>query len=139
MILIPIVLLIILLVLIFRPSTAETISLKIKDQTFDLEIAKTVQQQTIGLMNRHSLPQNSGMIFVFGFELPQSFWMKNTYIPLDIIFLDKNGVVINIGHGIPESTSLIKSDRAAKYVIELNEGTAQKLGLNSNDQITLPW
>lgn len=126
------------LYLIFRPTTPGTIFLKIKNQSFSLEVAKTIQQQTTGLMNRTSLCPNCGMIFVFGLELPQSFWMKNTLIPLDIIFLDKNGVVINISPGVPQSLDLINSAKPSRYVIELNAGTSQKLKLQPGDVITLP-
>jgi uncharacterized protein len=127
------------LALIFWPSTPNTISLKIKNQTFNLEVAKTLQQQTVGLMNRSSLCPNCGMIFVFSLELPQSFWMKNTLVPLDIIFLDKTGTVINISQGVPQSLNLINSAKPAKYVIELNAGISQNINLKPDDLITLPW
>jgi hypothetical protein len=77
------------------------------------------------------------MIFIFGLELPQTFWMKNTFIPLDIIFLDKKGVVINISQGTPKSLEMIPSTRPAQYVIELNAGTSRQINLQSGDTINL--
>ena len=116
---------------------------KIKDHEYHLEIATTLAQKEQGLMNRSNLCQNCGMIFVSGFEMPQIFWMKNTLIPLDMIFLDKNGQVINIVNATPEPNTpdsklrLYKSDRSSKYVIELNSGDSKKLGLIAGDCIDL--
>lgn len=122
----------------FHNPKTNVVSLQIKNKTFNLEVAKTPSQQMTGLMNRTSLCPNCGMIFVFGLELPQSFWMKNTHIPLDIIFLDKNGVVINIAQGQPESLDNIQSTQPSKFVIELNADTSAKIGLKSGDIIQLP-
>jgi uncharacterized membrane protein (UPF0127 family) len=108
-----------------------------------LEIAKTAPQQTKGLMNRSSLCANCGMIFVFNLELPQIFWMKNTLIPLDMIFLDHNGTIINIANAVPQPNvpdsqlTLYRSNGYSKYVIELNAGDANKLSLKSGDTIDL--
>ncbi|MCX6726937.1 MAG: DUF192 domain-containing protein [Candidatus Shapirobacteria bacterium] len=139
MIIILIVIIAACLYLIFKPSVASTIPLTINNEVFNLEVAKTVQQHTIGLMNRQYLCPNCGMIFIFGLELPQSFWMKNTLIPLDIIFLDKNGQVINISQGTPKSLDLIPSVKPAQYVIELNAGVSQRINLHTGDSISLPW
>lgn len=123
--------------LFFHRPQLHIVQIKINQQNFDLEVSKTIQQHTVGLMNRQSLCPSCGMIFVFGLELPQSFWMKNTLIPLDIIFLDKNGMVINITQGTPKSLELIPSDKPAKYVIELNAGASAKIHLKPGDVINL--
>jgi len=127
-------------VFFYSPELKKNI-FKIKDQEYKLEIAITLAQKEHGLMNRPSLCQNCGMIFVSTIEMPQIYWMKNTLIPLDIIFLDKNGQVINIATAVPEPNvadsrlKLYKSDRNAKYIIELNAGDSDKIGLKSGDII----
>lgn len=131
--------LVITLIYFLFPRKTDIISLQIKDRHFNLEIAQTVSQRVKGLMNRDSLCPDCGMIFIFENQMPLSFWMKNTHIPLDIIFLDASGKVINIGNGIPQSLDQINSLSPAKYVIELNAGTSQKIGLKSGDLISLPW
>ena len=128
----------------FNNPPLSKVSVKIKDIDFSLEVAKTIPQKSKGLMNRNTLAANSGMVFVSEFEMPQIFWMKNTLIPLDMIFVDKNGQVINILTATPEPNStpdtqltLYKSASPAKYVIELNAGASQKLNLVSGDKINL--
>jgi uncharacterized membrane protein (UPF0127 family) len=127
----------------FDNPNPNSINIKIKDIDFSFEVAKSIPQKTKGLMDRDDLCQNCGMIFVSGFEMPQVFWMKNTKIPLDIIFLDKNGVIINIQNatpepGVPDSQlKLYKSTTPAQYVIEINSGEAAKLSLTTGDKIDL--
>lgn len=130
--------LLLLFFFIFYPHNLKTTSLEIKNQNFQIEVATTIKQRSQGLMYRTSLCPNCGMIFIFEFEMPLSFWMKNTLIPLDIIFIDKNGIVTNISSGIPQSLDLIKSLKPAKYVIELNAGTSNKIGLITGDIISIP-
>jgi uncharacterized membrane protein (UPF0127 family) len=121
-----------------------TINLKIKNKNYSLEVAKTLSQKSQGLMNRNSLCEKCGMIFISSQETPQIFWMKNTLIPLDMIFLDSKGKVTNIETAIPEAgvadlnLKLYRSASPAQYVIELNSGDSQKLGLNSGDIIDIP-
>jgi uncharacterized protein len=93
------------------------------DIAFDtLEIANTLQEQEQGLMNRTSLCKNCGMLFDFETEKPLSFWMKNTQIPLDIIFIDQNGKIVTIHQNTtPLQTSpTYNSTTAARYVLETN-------------------
>lgn len=125
------------LVYIFYPRKVTVITQNIKGHDFSLELAKTISQRTIGLMNRESLCPNCGMLFVFENEMPLSFWMKNTVIPLDLIFLDKQGKVLNIEKGTPLSLNPIKSISPAKYVIELNCETSARIGLQPNDIVNL--
>jgi len=130
--------------LFFNHPPTKIVKMDLKGKTYQLEIAKTIPQQAKGLMNRTSLCQNCGMIFVFGLELPQAFWMKNTLIPLDIIFLDKNGKIINIVTATPQSAvsdnqlRLYRSTAPAKFVIELNAGDATKLSLVPDNIIDIP-
>ena len=143
-----IVVLVIVAVIIYRQffhlTPTDSMSLKIKNKIYQLEIARTTAQHSQGLMNRPTLCPDCGMIFVFSFESPQMFWMKNTQIPLDIIFLDKNGQVINIENATPApgvsdfNLPLYKSTSPAQYVIELNAGDSQQLKLIPGDKIKLP-
>lgn len=91
--------------------------------TIDVEIAETDEERSQGLMFRQSMEGDQGMLFIFETEKPQSFWMKNTYIPLDIMFLDKDfRIVDQYLSAEPKSTKSIRSRRAATYVLEVNEG-----------------
>lgn len=128
-----------ILLYLYYPRKTSNISLEIKNTNFDLEVATTFSQRAQGLMNRTSLCPNCGMIFVFEGESQLSFWMKNTLIPLDIIFLDSSGTIINIEQGTPLSLANISSTVPSKYVIELNSGTAKSLDLKPGDTIQLPW
>jgi uncharacterized protein len=111
----------------------------IGNQTIALEVAKTPEQQAIGLMHRTSIPDNQGMLFAFAPARPVGFWMKNTLIPLDIVFL-REGVVQMIAPAVP-----CKADPCPTYqpaglidqVIELRQGRAQELGLKVADRLTV--
>ncbi len=124
-------------------TPTQTIDINIKDKTYKVEIAATTAQKSQGLMNRDSLCQNCGMVFLSSHETPQIFWMKNTLIPLDIIFLNKDGRVINIEQAVPEpgvndlKLSLYRSQSPSKYVIELNSGDAKKINLIPGDHIDI--
>ena len=91
-----------------------------------------------GLMNRESMPSDRGMIFVFGDEQNLEFYMKNTLIPLDIVYLDRVGKVVSVAQMKPMDESAIPSGWPAKYAIELNEGTAAKVGVKAGDVIRIP-
>lgn len=125
---IPIVILVsaltILACLHFSSSSPSTINLKIKNKTFSLEIARTPLQQSRGLSHRNSLCPACGMIFIYNQEQPLPFWMKNTNIPLDIIWLNQNGTIVDIKTGQPQSSTILQPQKVAQYVIELNRGAA---------------
>lgn len=111
----------------------------IKGSTFELEIASTNQELLRGLMGRNTLAPYSGMFFVFPDEQFRTFWMKDTLIPLDIIFLDNELKVINFFQNAePLNIKARYSAIApAKYVIELNGGTIDQLNLSTGDQIKI--
>jgi uncharacterized protein len=129
--------------LFFNHPAMKTISLKIKDTVFHLEVAQTISQKAQGLMNRTTLAENRGMIFIFDFEMPQGFWMKNTIIPLDMIFVKSDGTVTDIATATPEpgipdtKLTIYRSSSSAKYVIELPSGTCNKIGLLPGNKIDL--
>lgn len=114
-----------------------TTRMKIGDTTFTLEIADEPVERQIGLMRRDSMPENHGMIFVFPDERVRQFHMANTRIPLDIVFLNAGGAIVSIKQMKPYN-DLASSDEPAKYAIELNQGTAARVGLQQGQVLTLP-
>ena len=106
---------------------------------FSIELALTDAQMEQGLMFRRSMAPNAGMLFDFKRPTSVSMWMKNTLIPLDMLFLDERGRVIDIHErAVPYSTDIIAARAPARYVVELNGGTAARLGIKPGDQITSP-
>jgi uncharacterized protein len=102
--------------------------------TIDIEIADNDYERTRGLMYRHSLPDNAGMLFIFEKTGPRSFWMRNTYIPLDVIFVDEKKQIITIYKKTePLSYNAIPSKKDAKYVVEVNAGFCDKHGIVVGD------
>ena len=107
--------------------------------TLDIEIATTRVQTEYGLMFRHSLPKDSGMLFLFTPDRPESFWMKNTYIPLDMLFVRADGTIVKIvTHAQPLNLAPIASDEPVRGVIEINGGEADRRGLKTGDRVLYP-
>ncbi len=101
---------------------------------FEVELAITNKQRQQGLMYRSELAPNKGMLFIFSAEQARSFWMRNTYIPLDIIFLRSDGSIINIiENAEPQTDTPRPSTAPAKAVLELAGGRAKELGIMSGD------
>lgn len=100
-----------------------------------VEVASTPQTRETGLMNRFSLQQDHGMLFVF--EVPQelAFWMKNTYIPLSIAFVDVNGRILNIEDMRPQDESTHWSSGQALYAIEMRQGWFAARGIAAGDAV----
>jgi uncharacterized membrane protein (UPF0127 family) len=107
-----------------------------KPHTFQVEIARNDTDRAYGLMGRTSMPADHGMLFVFEKPQESAFWMKNTLIPLDIIFIDEKGVIHAI-HPMakPHSREIIKSGGPVRAGLELNGGMAGKLGLKPGDTV----
>ena len=110
-----------------------------RDSCFYVEIAITPEQQARGLMFRTSLEEDEGMLFIFQEEGIYPFWMKNTLIPLDIIWMDSNRIVVFIGKDEqpcgPEECTSINPEVPAKYVLEVNAGTVEGLGLEEGEKL----
>ena len=103
---------------------------------FIVETAVTNRQHAQGLMFRQSLAKNAGMLFDYKVPTPISMWMKNTFIPLDMIFINNDGKVINIvERAIPFSENVISSAGKARGVLEVNGGTASRLGIMPGDKV----
>ena len=112
-----------------------------KGQCINVEIMRTRQEHSRGLQFRKTLDADSGMLFVFEKSYPYSFWMKDTLIPLDIIWIDESKKVIHIAHNVPPCKELpcptyIPLSKAL-YILEVNAGYANKLGLQVGDIIKI--
>ena len=106
---------------------------------FTVEVARTPEEQATGLMYRTSLAADRGMIFPFDPPQDASFWMKNTLIPLDMIFIAADGRIVNIAERtVPLSTAPIYSSDLAVAVLEVNGGTAARLGIRPGDRVRFP-
>jgi uncharacterized membrane protein (UPF0127 family) len=109
------------------------------DHSFDIEVMSTVQERERGLMFRRSLPPQSGMLFLYDRPEPASMWMKNTFIPLDMVFIAPGGTVHRIAKNAePFSTKSIPSEGAIIAVLELNAGAADRIRLKRGDRVIYP-
>ena len=103
---------------------------------FRIMVAKTEPQRELGLMFRREMAPDQGMIFDFFTPQPVAFWMHNTILPLDIIFIDKTGRIINIAaNAKPFDDTPLPSDSPARAVLEINAGMAAKLGIRPGDLV----
>lgn len=106
---------------------------------FAVELAVTEPEREKGLMYRRNLPDGQGMLFDFHHEQNVSFWMQNTYIPLDMIFIQGDGTILRIAENTePLSTRLIPSGGPVRAVLEVRGGTAEKLGIAPGDRVAFP-
>ena len=111
-----------------------TITSKEKEHRLTVEVAQSTEEQSRGLMFRTKLSPNGGMIFPFGADRMASFWMKNTVIPLDIIFVRRNGSVESIAaNTIPYSLDPVQSGEPVGAVLEIAGGRAAELGITAGD------
>lgn len=106
---------------------------------FQVEIAATEETRRQGLMFREALLPMHGMWFDFGKTQPVTMWMKNTPIPLDMLFVDEDGIICTIHRNAkPFSEALLRSSDDVRYVLEILGGSAERLGIRTSDQVTLP-
>jgi uncharacterized protein len=110
-------------------------TLAIRDQKLVVEVAATSEQRATGLMNRFSLQQDHGMLFVFEAPQPLAFWMKDTYIPLSIAFVDQRGRILNIEDMRPKDESTHWSKGMALYAIEMRQGWFDAHGIAAGDVV----
>ncbi len=108
------------------------------EHAFKVEIADDQAERTAGLMYRNFLPDNQGMLFVFDETQQVGFWMKDTPLPLDLIFIDEAGRVAGVREGKPLSEALISPGVPVRFVLELKKGTAAKAGIEDGDVIRHP-
>jgi len=145
-----IILVAILICLVFYPAKIQPSQNPQQDQLgsvclggncFQVELAKTETQREKGLMFREELDKNKGMLFIFDKEGIYPFWMKNTLISLDIIWIDTNSKVVLINQNVQPCKSLICPliipSAKAKYVLEINAGLCKEIGLVSGDELKI--
>ena len=137
--------------LIAAPVTAHAMSIVVnrleivmrsgRKHAFEVEIANTPETRARGLMFRRSLPADGGMLFDFApGETDVSMWMKNTYIPLDMVFIRANGTIRHIAENTtPFSEATISSRGPVKAVLEVAGGTCQRLGIAAGDRVIHPF
>jgi uncharacterized protein len=111
------------------------VGLAINGHKFTVEVVADDAQRSQGLMYRRMLPENWGMLFVFPAAMPQNFWMKNTYVPLSIAFIDERGVIVNIADMKPLTTDPHPSAKPAKYALEMNQGWFAKRGIKAGAKV----
>jgi uncharacterized membrane protein (UPF0127 family) len=116
-----------------------TIESRGKRHAFIVEVARTAEEQTIGLMNRPSLAPDRGMIFPHDPPRPASFWMKNTLIPLDMIFVRPDGTIGSIAaNTVPLSLEPVPSGEPVSAVLEIAGGRSAELGISAGDKVSWP-
>jgi uncharacterized protein len=112
-----------------------TVELRIKGHRLVAEVAATEAARTTGLMNRFSLQPDHGMLFVFKEAQPQAFWMKNTYVPLSIAFIDSDGRILNIDDMAPQTENTHPSRGRARYALEMKKGWFAQRAINAGESV----
>ena len=112
-----------------------TYPLTIKGHTLRAELARTENEKRTGLMFRKQLPENSAMLFVYEREGAWAMWMKNTYVPLSVAFIDGHGVIVNIEDMQPLTEDSHQAAGAVKYALEVNQGWFAKRGIKRGDRV----
>ena len=103
---------------------------------FNIELATSPQQIAQGLMYRRQMAPDAGMLFIFERPDPAVFWMKNTFIPLDMIFIGVDGRILNIAERtIPQSETPVPASGPTRAVLEVNGGTSARLGIKPGDRV----
>ncbi|MCK5197210.1 MAG: DUF192 domain-containing protein [Spirochaetales bacterium] len=116
----------------------ELITITVGNNIYHIEAARTREEQSRGLMYRESLKSDEGMIFIYEEDRKLSFWMKNTYVPLSVAFIAKDGTIKEIHQLKPESLTPVKSTHSVRYALELPSGSFKRSGASVGDKITIP-
>jgi hypothetical protein len=112
-----------------------TVQLSINGHRLVAEIASTTETRTTGLMRRFSLKPDHGMLFVFSAPQPLAFWMKNTFVPLSIAFIDADGRILNIDDMAPQTEATHPSKGLALYTLEMKKGWFAERGIVAGDEV----
>jgi uncharacterized protein len=120
------------------PLELPTATISINGHMLTVELAATPAARSCGLSQREDLPQNQGMLFIFPESRPETFWMKDTQIPLSIAFLDDSGKIINIQDMAPMQTDVLyPSSGPAKYALEVNQGWFKRHEIEVGDPVAI--
>ncbi len=134
----------VLLLVAWQAAAGETLPVRFERDDgvfveFSLEVAATEAERARGLMFRRTLPATGGMLFDFGREQPIAMWMRNTYLALDMLFVDAGGRVVDVLRDTaPLSETLLTPRAPARYVIEVAAGQTALRGLAAGDRLRLP-
>ena len=121
------------------PTTPLSVDTRTGVYPFQVELADEPGERAQGLMWRRSMPADHGMLFDMGREGEATFWMENTFIPLDIVFIAGDGTVVRVAEDTtPMSRDLVESGAPVRFVLELNAGTARRIGLKPGDTVAHP-
>ena len=131
-----------LIVFLTPGCAAQEPQVRLRGEVFKVDLARTREEQARGLMFVEEMPLERGMLFIFPGEQVRGFWMKNTRIPLDILYFDRDlALVSGVENARPCAPSgrcpTLPSQGPAKYVLELNAGMARELGVERGDELTL--
>jgi len=120
-------------------SASDTAYVALGNATVSAEVADSPEERARGLMDRETLGENAGMLFAFPDEAPRSFWMKNTKIALDIIFISSNFIIVGVQTMEPceEPCKLYVSLAPAQYALEVNRGFAEAQNIKVGDKIEI--
>lgn len=119
-----------------RAQTLPTIPIKVGTHAVTAELAATPEQRQLGLMFRFSLPADRGMLFVFDAPQPLGFWMRNTYIPLSIAFIDAGGRILNIEDMAPHDERSHPSRGPSLYALEMRKGWFAERGIGPGTRVS---
>lgn len=121
------------------PLPIQTLTIKAQNghaNRFEVEVARTDKEQEIGEMFRKNIPANRGMLFIWSYPREVAMWMKNTYVPLDMLFIDEKNHICSIEENtVPMSEAVIRSHCVTASVLEVPAGTSEKLGLIVGDEV----
>jgi len=126
-----------IIVYLYFPFKLKSNTININQEDFSIEIATTPSQLSRGLGGRTELCRNCGMLFIFPSSQILQFWMKDTLIPLDMVFIDQNKKIVNIVTAQVGDLSIKKSTSPALFCLELNANRASEIGLKIGDTINI--
>lgn len=121
-----------------QPQNLPTIDLPIAGRAFKLMVADDRAERQKGLMFRREMAAGEGMLFVFAEARPRGFFMKNCYLPLDFVYVGADERVVSIRQGTPGDARGVPSGGPVQYVVELNAGVAERIGLKPGDRVEVP-
>lgn len=119
-----------------KPQSLPITTIRVGPHTVAAEVASTPDQRTLGLMYRFSLPADHGMLFVFPEPQPLAFWMRNTFIPLSIAYIDADGRILNVAEMAPRSDASHPSRGDALYALEMRKGWFADKGIGPGTRVT---